>query len=292
MPSLHQLECFVIYGRVKNFSQVAKEANITQSAFSAQMKKLEEILGIALIHRSNRGSCLTEAGENFLGKAQAYVDGLHEIVYEIQAQAGKAPIELNVAVLRSLGDVHMNRHVSYFQQQNKKICFNVFDMEEDEIRKGLFEGHIDVASVYRFESDAYADFVCTHFSDDEIIFFAPHVSAPLEGVGQEWMENQPLVYYPPNSSMNKVYQEYFARKLPLAAAHLSTPYAMMHFCQENPVGALLPRCFIEALGITRGFYTLRPMIKLEAVLVYKKDNPRSRYIRMYVDYILKIFRGK
>ena len=183
MPSLHQLECFVIYGRVKNFSQAAKEANITQSAFSAQMKKLEEILGIALIHRSNRGSCLTEAGENFLGKAQAYVDGLHEIVYEIQAQAGKAPIELNVAVLRSLGDVHMNRHVSYFQQQNKKICFNIFDMEEDEIRKGLFEGHIDVASVYRFESDAYADFVCTHFSDDEIIFFC---SAYFSAIGSCW----------------------------------------------------------------------------------------------------------
>ena len=42
LPSIHQLECFIIYGRVRNFSLAAQEANITQSAFSVQMKKLEE----------------------------------------------------------------------------------------------------------------------------------------------------------------------------------------------------------------------------------------------------------
>ena len=59
LPSIQQLENFIIYARVKNFTAAAKEANITQAAFSFQMKKLEELLGVQLITRTNRGSELT-----------------------------------------------------------------------------------------------------------------------------------------------------------------------------------------------------------------------------------------
>lgn len=68
LPSIQQLECFIIYGRVQNFTRAAKEANITQSAFSAQMKNLESALGVTLIQRSKRGSHLTEAGKVFLAR--------------------------------------------------------------------------------------------------------------------------------------------------------------------------------------------------------------------------------
>ena len=38
-PSIQQLENFIIYGKVRNFATAAHRANITQSAFSFQMKK-------------------------------------------------------------------------------------------------------------------------------------------------------------------------------------------------------------------------------------------------------------
>lgn len=81
LPSIQQMECFIIYGRVQNFTRAAKEANITQSAFSAQMKNLESTLGVALIQRSKRGSHLTPEGEAFLKRITAWMDGLHKIVY-------------------------------------------------------------------------------------------------------------------------------------------------------------------------------------------------------------------
>ena len=62
LPTISQLECFIIYGRVGNFARAAQEAHITQSAFSAQIKHLETTLGITLIQRSKRGSQLTEGG--------------------------------------------------------------------------------------------------------------------------------------------------------------------------------------------------------------------------------------
>lgn len=52
LPSIQQLRNFIIYGKYGNFTTAANAANITQSAFSAQMKKLEDLVGVRLIERS------------------------------------------------------------------------------------------------------------------------------------------------------------------------------------------------------------------------------------------------
>ena len=121
LPSIQQMECFIIYGRVQNFMRAAKEANITQSAFSAQMKNLESTLGVSLIQRSKRGSHLTPEGEAFLKRITAWMDGLHKIVYDLQSTAATQSVELNVGILRTLGDIQMNRHIAHFRQTNKNL---------------------------------------------------------------------------------------------------------------------------------------------------------------------------
>ena len=75
LPTIQELKNFIIYSKYRNFTAAAKAANITQSAFSAQMKKLEEIVGVCLIERSNRGSHLTPDGELFYEKVSWYHTG-------------------------------------------------------------------------------------------------------------------------------------------------------------------------------------------------------------------------
>ena len=52
LPSIQQLKNFITYGKYQNFTSAARAANITQSAFSFQMKRLEELVGIQLIELS------------------------------------------------------------------------------------------------------------------------------------------------------------------------------------------------------------------------------------------------
>ena len=40
LPSIQQLENFIIYSKVKDIATAAREANVTRSAFSFQMKKI------------------------------------------------------------------------------------------------------------------------------------------------------------------------------------------------------------------------------------------------------------
>lgn len=66
LPNIQTLRSFVIYGRLGNFTLAAKEANVTQSAFSAQIKKLEIIVGVPLIRRDNKGEFPYGRGRNLL----------------------------------------------------------------------------------------------------------------------------------------------------------------------------------------------------------------------------------
>ena len=72
LPSIQQLENFIIYSQVKDFALAAEKAGVTQSAFRFQMKKLEEVVGAQLISHNNKNSELTEDGKIFLSKVEKY----------------------------------------------------------------------------------------------------------------------------------------------------------------------------------------------------------------------------
>ena len=63
---LNALRAFEAAARHLSFTRAADELNVTHSAVSHQVKRLEEVLGRSLFHRSNRGVRLTGAGQTLL----------------------------------------------------------------------------------------------------------------------------------------------------------------------------------------------------------------------------------
>lgn len=299
LPTIAQMECFIIYGRVGNFARAAREAHITQSAFSAQIKNLETALGITLIHRSKRGSQLTEEGKVFLARVTEWMDGLRKIVYDTRAAAESQPVELNVGILRSLGDIHMNRHIAHFRQTNPSLRFNVFDLPTYQIHQALTEGRLDVVSTY-FVKESLPDrepanaYEVIHFCTDNLVYYAPLLPVGDFPLTRSQLLNRPLVLYPTSYFMNQIYQDYFAgtNREPMISARLSTPYAMIHYCQENGAGALLPERLLRTLGHHNGWHELQLPLKAEGYLIYRKNNPKLPLIRSYVEQVLASFAQK
>jgi LysR family nitrogen assimilation transcriptional regulator len=52
------------------FTRAAEELWITQSALSQQVRRLEEELGVRLLHRTSRGAEPTPAGADLLARAE------------------------------------------------------------------------------------------------------------------------------------------------------------------------------------------------------------------------------
>ena len=75
LPSLNGLRAFEAAARHLSFTQAASELNVTQTAISHQIRRLEEELGIRLFIRKNRALALTpEASEYLPGIRAAFND--------------------------------------------------------------------------------------------------------------------------------------------------------------------------------------------------------------------------
>lgn len=75
-----QIEYFQAIIETGNFYQAAEKCNVSQSAISQQIKKLEQELGVKLLDRHNRTFSLTPAGEHFYRKSLILIsDRLHYI---------------------------------------------------------------------------------------------------------------------------------------------------------------------------------------------------------------------
>ena len=254
-PSIQQLENFIIYGKVRNFATAAHRANITQSAFSFQMKKLEEMLNIQLITRSNRGSDLTREGEFFLQKIIPIIDELDEAIDELQKFAGKA-VYINIGALMSMGDILMNRHISYFKQHNNNnICFNVYNLEAKSMLKKLDSGQIDIASTFLLPQMHVDGCEKKLFCKDEFVYYAPCLDFTQDKITADIIQRYPLVTHSPDYFMTNALEDYFVKlKIhPHIDARLSTPYAIIHYCKHNKVATLISKRLLQELGITNDY---------------------------------------
>src|SRR5262249_8446226 len=76
LPSLNRLRAFEAAARHLSFTQAASELNVTQTAISHQIRRLEEELGIRLFIRKNRALALTPKARDYLPGVRAAFNDL------------------------------------------------------------------------------------------------------------------------------------------------------------------------------------------------------------------------
>ncbi len=81
--TLRQLSAFVAVARAGSFTAAASRLHVTQSALSGQMKELENLLGVQLVHRTTRSLQLSQVGLEFLPLAQRILDDLERALRSI-----------------------------------------------------------------------------------------------------------------------------------------------------------------------------------------------------------------
>ena len=93
---LTSLRSFVAVADVGGVTRASGFLNLTQSAVSMQIKRLEDALGQTLLDRSGRGVALTAAGEQLLGYARRMLDLNDEVLSRMTDKAYEGTVTLGV----------------------------------------------------------------------------------------------------------------------------------------------------------------------------------------------------
>jgi LysR family transcriptional regulator, glycine cleavage system transcriptional activator len=114
LPSLNGLRAFEAAARHLSFTQAASELNVTQTAISHQIRRLEEELGIRLFVRKNRALALTPHARDYLPGVRAAFNDLRLATDRLMRKDDDKV--LTVSTLASIAAKWLLPRVSAFQE--------------------------------------------------------------------------------------------------------------------------------------------------------------------------------
>lgn len=134
------LRSFVAVAEYEGVTRAAGILNLTQSAVSMQLKRLEELLGVELFDRSGRKIALTGAGEQLLSYARRLVDINDEVFARLTNAEFSGEIRLGVPydiVYPVVPRVLQRFSIDMPRMQVKLITGNTYALKKDFARGEL-----------------------------------------------------------------------------------------------------------------------------------------------------------
>jgi len=141
---LRQLVYFEAVVRCGGFSRAGEQLNVAQPAVSAQIKRLEGELGIALLERTTRRVALTPAGELFLARARAVLEQLDGARADLDELAAVLRGHLRIGATQVLGSLDLPRLLAHFHRRYPGVTLALQTGLIAELLNDLASGAIDI----------------------------------------------------------------------------------------------------------------------------------------------------
>ncbi|OKO79916.1 transcriptional regulator GcvA [Bradyrhizobium sp. AS23.2] len=144
LPSLNGLRAFEAAARHLSFTLAATELNVTQTAISHQIRRLEEELGIRLFVRQNRALALTPEARDYLPGVRAAFNDLRLATDRLLRKDDDKV--LTVSTLASLAAKWLLPRLTDFQEQHPGIdvrittSTNLVDFQRDNVDAAIRYG--------------------------------------------------------------------------------------------------------------------------------------------------------
>ena len=144
---VRQLRYLIALVREQHFSRAAKSCHISQPALSAQIRRLEEELGVPIIKRGNTYGGLTPEGERIFEWAKRVVNQSDALLDEAALMRGDLVGALNIGVIPSALPA-LPLLTAPLLAQHPELRLNVLSLSSSEIQRGLDNLALDVGITY------------------------------------------------------------------------------------------------------------------------------------------------
>lgn len=149
---LNILRSFVTVVETGGVTRAAGILNLTQSAVSMQLKRLEELLAVEVLHRVGRKLVITPAGEQLLSYAKRMVELNDEAFLRLTDQ-----VEVGVIALGVPTDIvfpHIPNVLKRFNAEFPQVKVQLISSFTAELKDQFSKGEIDIILTTEQELDA------------------------------------------------------------------------------------------------------------------------------------------
>jgi LysR family hydrogen peroxide-inducible transcriptional activator len=143
--NLRDLEYLVALAETRHFGRAAERCHVSQPTLSAQLRKLEEFLGVALVERRPRRVALTPAGEAVLERARRMLQDAEDI--RGLARASQDPLSgpLKVGLIPTLGPYLLPRVATKIAKALPKLSLLLHEYQTAPLVERTLDGELDLA---------------------------------------------------------------------------------------------------------------------------------------------------
>jgi LysR family glycine cleavage system transcriptional activator len=161
LPSLNGLRAFEAAARHLSFTNAAAELNVTQTAISHQIRRLEEELGIQLFARQNRSLILTPEARDYVPRIRAAFQDLRQATDQLLRKDNDHV--LTISTLASFAAKWLLPRLASFQEAHPGIDVRITtSMELVDFRSG------DVDAAIRYGRGQWPGLEATWLIADEL----------------------------------------------------------------------------------------------------------------------------
>ena len=144
---LRHLRYFIAVAEESSFSGAARRTHVAQQVLSAQVRQLEETLGVQLLERTSRGVALTPAGAAFLESARDTLASLDRAVAAAHNAARAVTGELTVGLSVAASGALPTALLAAFGAVEPQVETRLRTFELDQPGAGLLDHSADISFV-------------------------------------------------------------------------------------------------------------------------------------------------
>jgi len=260
-----KLKVFRVVADMLNYRRAADELHLTQPAVTAQIRSLEESLGIALFDRIGRDTSLTPAGATLLQYVRKIEAITNDAIAALAPFGGLEEVELSIGASHTIAVYLLPQLLPHLMRDWPKLRVHIMGGSTNEVLQALTTHQIGIALI---EAPAHRpDLKIEAFGQDELALIArpDHRWAKRPMVRATELVQERVLLREVGSGMRHFVEEYLERNGVLRQQ-------LFTFLDTNSTEAIISA--VEA-GLGIGFVpalAIEKALKLGSVKAIQLDN--------------------
>jgi DNA-binding transcriptional LysR family regulator len=206
-----KLKVFRVVADTLNYRRAAEELHLTQPAVTAQIRSLEEGLGVALFDRIGRETSITAAGAELLQYARRIEAIANDAVAALVPFGVQEGIELNIGASHTIAVYILPKLLPRLLREWPQLRIHVLCDSTHQVLQSLISHQASVALI---EAPAHRpDLKIEVFAEDQLTLIVKpdHRWATSSGIKTTELVQEPILLQEVGSGMRHFVEEYLER---------------------------------------------------------------------------------